>query len=158
MAEGTRSQELNRKWEETMRNVLNEHREALEKEMDALRSFVMESQQANTPHMVLPHSESGMGFHGSSSYQASTRLSRLEFPRFNGDNFRGWLLRCEQFFEVDNTPSETKVKLAVMHMEGRALQWHQVFSKSRFTSDVPSWEDYVRNLASQFWIRSMTTP
>lgn len=37
-----------------------------------------------------------------------------------------------------------------MHMDGKTLQQHQVFMKARLSRDPPSWEEYVRALASQF--------
>lgn len=37
-----------------------------------------------------------------------------------------------------------------MHLEGKALQWHQVFMKARYTRDLPSWEEYIKNLAARF--------
>ncbi|KAK4382273.1 Retrovirus-related Pol polyprotein from transposon [Sesamum angolense] len=48
--------------------------------------------------------------------------------------------------QVDYTPSNAKVKLAAVHLEGRALHWHQVYMKSRLTKEVPNWEEYVRAL------------
>ena len=59
----------------------------------------------------------------------STRQSKVDFPHFNGDDLNGWLYRCQQFFEVDGTPEEAKVKLAAINLEGRALQWHQNWTK-----------------------------
>ena len=34
-----------------------------------------------------------------------TKLSKLECPRFNGIDFKGWLLKIEQFFVVDQNQS-----------------------------------------------------
>nr|CAD1833858.1 unnamed protein product [Ananas comosus var. bracteatus] len=78
------------------------------------------------------------------------RLTKLEFPRFNGEELKGWLYRCEQFFEIDGTPEDSKVKIAAIHLEGRALQWHQVFMKARLTRSRPTWEEYVMALNTRF--------
>ncbi|KAG8374295.1 hypothetical protein BUALT_Bualt11G0116900 [Buddleja alternifolia] len=43
-----------------------------------------------------------------SGYQIPTKVSRVEFPHFNGEDLRGWLYKCEQFFEVDETPSAAR--------------------------------------------------
>ncbi|KAL0329173.1 UNVERIFIED_CONTAM: hypothetical protein Sradi_4904000 [Sesamum radiatum] len=83
-------------------------------------------------------------------YQILTKCSKVEFPKFNGDDLRGSVFKCEQFFEVDDTPSDEKVKLAAMHLEGRDLQWHQVYMKSRMTREVPNWEEYIRALYDRF--------
>ena len=35
-----------------------------------------------------------------------SRVIKIEFPRFGGEDVRGWLYKCEQFFRVDNVPDE----------------------------------------------------
>nr|CAD1842592.1 unnamed protein product [Ananas comosus var. bracteatus] len=57
--------------------------------------------------------------------QFLSRFTKVEFPRFDGMNLKGWVYRCEQFFEIDGTEEGAKVKLATIHLEGKALQWHQ---------------------------------
>lgn len=52
----------------------------------------------------------------------SSRLTKVGFPIFDGSQLRDWLYRCEQFFSLDNTPPELKVRLASIHLEGKALQ------------------------------------
>jgi len=32
--------------------------------------------------------------------------------------------RCEQFFEVDHITEHLQVKVAVIHLSGKALLWH----------------------------------
>ncbi|KAG8362966.1 hypothetical protein BUALT_BualtUnG0018600 [Buddleja alternifolia] len=83
-------------------------------------------------------------------YNMATKCSKVEFPRFNGEDLRGWIFKCEQFFEVDETLFDAKVRLAAVHLEGKALQWHQVYMKSRLTREIPSWEVYVRALYDRF--------
>lgn len=41
-------------------------------------------------------------------------------------------LKCEQFFSLDNTPLESKVRSASIHLDGTALQWHLNYVRSRF--------------------------
>ncbi|GKF91808.1 hypothetical protein Tco_0275509, partial [Tanacetum coccineum] len=31
-----------------------------------------------------------------------TRMTKIEFPKFGEDDVRGWLYKCEQFFEIDH--------------------------------------------------------
>ncbi|KAG8383721.1 hypothetical protein BUALT_Bualt04G0043300 [Buddleja alternifolia] len=83
-------------------------------------------------------------------YQIPSKVSRVDFPHFNGEDLRRWLYRCEQFFEVDDTPSNAKVKLVAVHLEGKALQWHQMLMKGRMTREVPNWEEYIRALNNRF--------
>ena len=51
---------------------------------------------------------------------------------------------------MNETPSEAKVKVAAMHLEGKALQWHQVYMKTRISRDPPAWEEYVKALGAKF--------
>nr|GEW44036.1 hypothetical protein [Tanacetum cinerariifolium] len=37
------------------------------------------------------------------------KLAKVEFPKFQGDDVRGWVFMCEQFFLIDNTPPEEKL-------------------------------------------------
>ena len=87
--------------------------------------------------------------HGRGQY-FSTRQSKVDFPRFNGEDLNGWLYKCHQFFEVDDTPPEMKVKLATINLEGRALRWHQNWVKYKKGTTNVAWEDYVKALDDRF--------
>nr|KYP37825.1 hypothetical protein KK1_040968 [Cajanus cajan] len=98
-----------------------------------------------------PPSHSGSSIRGGeSSYSCNTRLARLDFPRFNGDGIKQWLIQCETFFSVDNTPEDYKVRLAVVHFEGKALQWHSAYVKTVGLENLPSWLEYTRILLDRF--------
>ncbi|XP_022031865.1 uncharacterized protein LOC110932921 [Helianthus annuus] len=53
--------------------------------------------------------------------------------------------------QQDDTPERYKVRYAVVHLEGRALQWHQGFMKSsgKQICDV-TWDEYTRNASTRF--------
>ena len=51
-----------------------------------------------------------------------TKYSKLECPRFDGEDFRGWLLKIQQFFEADQTRESEKLRHVMMNLEGKALQ------------------------------------
>ena len=107
--------------------------------MAALRNLVIElhTQKAQAEGNDSPHN-SDTHINNGGGYQIPSWLSQVDFPRFNGEDFRGWLYKSEQFFEVDETPSYMKVKIAAMNLKGKALQWHQIFMKSRLTRETPS--------------------
>ncbi|KAG8390893.1 hypothetical protein BUALT_Bualt01G0130900 [Buddleja alternifolia] len=46
--------------------------------------------------------------------------------------------------------AETRVRLAVVYLEGKALQWHQVFMCTRIDRDMPNWGEYVTALLDRF--------
>lgn len=75
--------------------------------------------------------ESGKGRSGTAhNYSGRTRLAKLDFPRFDGDNMKEWLSKVEQFFSIDVTPDDLKVGLASMHFDGLASAWHQSLMQS----------------------------
>ena len=162
MAEGTRSQDIP-KFEESFRNTMKEHQEQVNQELESLQSMVMELGhqlvQKSPQESRLP-SASNDGTLGSSrnsqNYFALSRFTKVEFPRFNGEDYRSWLVRCEQFFDVDETPSHIKVKLAVIHLEGKALQCSPSIHEEKFDERIArmgrvregvggsGWQQFVR--------------
>ncbi|KAG8384286.1 hypothetical protein BUALT_Bualt04G0102600 [Buddleja alternifolia] len=143
-------------------DALKESCERTEKTIEDMRNMLAKLiEHQNQPP---PNVNGGLGLSGDvgespgiraphswgSGYQIPTKVSRVEFPHFNGEDLRGWLTKCEQFFEVDDTPPTAKVKLDAIHLEGKALQWHQMFMKGRLTRQVPNWEEYIRALSDRF--------
>ncbi|GJX92125.1 RNA recognition motif domain, eukaryote, nucleotide-binding alpha-beta plait domain protein [Tanacetum coccineum] len=53
-----------------------------------------------------------------------SRATRIEFPRFGGDDVKGWLFRSEHYIQVNNIPYESKVNFIATHLFGIALLWH----------------------------------
>ncbi|GJT35696.1 protein ABC transporter 1, mitochondrial [Tanacetum coccineum] len=47
--------------------------------------------------------------------------------QFSGDDVKGWLFRCEQFFSIDEIPDSQKVKLIYVHLFDNGLLWHKQF-------------------------------
>lgn len=45
----------------------------------------------------------------------------LQCPKFNRTNFRGLCSKLEQYFEADGVANNAKVRIAMLHLEGRAL-------------------------------------
>ncbi|KAD1274138.1 hypothetical protein E3N88_43077 [Mikania micrantha] len=81
----------------------------------------------------------------------NNRFSKFEFPKFDGKDVEGWIYKCEHFFTIDETPERLKVRYAAVHLEGRALQWHQ--SRVKFLGislSEMNWNDYVRSIEARF--------
>ncbi|XP_027157841.1 uncharacterized protein LOC113759461 [Coffea eugenioides] len=118
--------------------------------MATLRNLVLElhSQRGQSARNSPSDNEVSQG----RNYQAPTRFSRLEFPRFHGEDFQEWLFKIEKFFEVDETPNHVKMKMVAMNLEGKAVQRHQVFLRSRITRNLPAWEEYIKEMASRFGV------
>ncbi|KAJ1425372.1 Tify domain [Sesbania bispinosa] len=56
---------------------------------------------------------------------------------------------CNNFFSIDNTPDPIRVQLAIVHLEGRALQWHTALSKTLNCSSL-CWADYAQLVIARF--------
>ncbi|KAH7691763.1 hemagglutinin stalk domain-containing protein [Dioscorea alata] len=80
------------------------------------------------------------------------KLTKLELPKFSGVDLHDWLYKCHQYFEFDETPENMKGRIASLHLESRALQWHQNFIKCRVGGEDVSWNEYVIALNIRFGI------
>lgn len=97
--------------------------------------------------------------HTADSYGSTTRVGRVEFPQFGRTNFDDWLYRCQQFFEFEATPDFTKIRVIAIHLEGRALQWHQMWMKTRgVTGAMMGWDNYVAALSAHFSTKGYEDP
>ncbi|XP_071927614.1 uncharacterized protein [Coffea arabica] len=140
IAEGTRSHV--RKIEKHVRSMLKEQHKQFEREMTALWNLVIElhTQKAQGEGNGCPHN-SDAPTSSRRGYQVPSRLSRIDFPKFNGEDFRGWLYKSEQFFEVDETPNAVKVKIAAMSLEEYVRELSSRFGDSLY-------DDPMRELKS----------
>ncbi|GKA86443.1 putative mitochondrial protein [Tanacetum coccineum] len=77
-----------------------------------------------------------------------SRIAKIEFPKFYGDDPTGWVYRCNQFFKVDDIEEGDKVKLASMLLYDKALAWHQQFTRIHFEN--VNWDVYVEALLKRF--------
>lgn len=79
----------------------------------------------------------------------SSRMTKVEFPKFDGTDLRSWLYKCNQFFQLDNIDDAQKVRLAAIHLEGKALLWHQNFMK-KCSNVLPTWKKYTEEINLRF--------
>ena len=63
--------------------------------------------------------------------RVQSRRSKLDCLKFDGCDFLGWGLKVEQYFLAMSLANEDRVQTAMINLEGRALQWHQHFMKSK---------------------------
>ncbi|KAL4301787.1 hypothetical protein GQ457_10G024180 [Hibiscus cannabinus] len=82
--------------------------------------------------------------------QSSNLAYKLMCPRFDGHDFRGWLSKLEQYFEAESVPEETKIRLVMLHLEGKALQWHQLVTKNHGDLGQFTWDQYLKLLRDRF--------
>lgn len=80
-----------------------------------------------------------------------SRVTKLEFPRYAGDDPNEWFNRASQFFEYQETIDEQKVVLASFHLEGKANQWWQWLRRAyREEKKSVTWDVFVEELWARF--------
>lgn len=81
------------------------------------------------------------------TYPGRTRLTKIDFPRFDGGKINEWFSKAEEFFAIDNTPEEAKVGIASMHFDGAASTWHQALRQEDEEAVVLcNWRAYKNRL------------
>ncbi|KAK8938871.1 hypothetical protein KSP39_PZI011490 [Platanthera zijinensis] len=125
---------------------------------DQVRMFCETAQSGRAGGSGTPVSAADSPQQHHSTGPLTTRFSRLEFPKFSGEAVTDWIYRCEQFFEIDGTPEEQRVKIAAAHVEGKALFWHQAYMKARITRQGPYWEEYAQAITERFGSLLMDDP
>lgn len=79
-----------------------------------------------------------------------TKYSKLECPKFVGNDFKGWLLKIKQFLKANRTRKNKKLRIMMKHLEGRALQLHQRFMKNHESLQEVSQLIYVTKMKTKF--------
>ncbi|KAK2974245.1 hypothetical protein RJ640_016731 [Escallonia rubra] len=72
---------------------------------------------------------------------------KLSFPRFNGDNPRGWVRKCEQYFEFCPLHEDFKVAYASVHFEDQVEYWYATYIKPL---GKVNWDRFVKDLCARF--------
>ncbi|VFQ62981.1 unnamed protein product [Cuscuta campestris] len=57
--------------------------------------------------------------------------SKVEFPKFSGEDPQGWVLKAEKYFRYYGTSEEDKVEIAAMHLERDTLDLFSWISAER---------------------------
>ncbi|KAL1155954.1 hypothetical protein V6Z11_A08G059500 [Gossypium hirsutum] len=80
----------------------------------------------------------------------SVKASKLECPKFDGTDFRGWWTKLEQYFEAEGTPESSKVQVVMLNLEGRALEWHHFYSQRNGGLQMLAWPAYMKSRQDRF--------
>ena len=125
----------------------------LEESLKALSEAVLSS-RGNSVSQVLEkgnHSRTPQEEFERSHHNYASRTTKLEFPRYSGDDPTEWCNRATQFFEFQRTSDDQKVSLASFHLEGEANQWWQWLSKTyREEARAMTWEVFSEELWARF--------
>lgn len=115
------------------------------------QSFLMGNMTHQTPHTTLTEMEFRnqriRGENEHHGYFGNTN-PRFDFPRFDGNNPRSWLLKCLSYFKLMRTPPDAdKVSMAALHFEGKAMEWYQQISQE---DRVLTWDHFVELVSNRF--------
>ncbi|OMO67736.1 Retrotransposon gag protein [Corchorus olitorius] len=122
------------------------------------------SSPSNAPGVLGPVTSTTASHNSSSSNSSGdstrsyTKHLKIECPHFDGSDFVGWHHRILQFFEADSTPEHTKIRTVMMHLEGRALQWHLHFMRIAEASGQVTWHDYILGMRERFGCNQYRDP
>lgn len=105
------------------------------------------SQNHNLEGSSPNRNSSSEGTQGGTIGGVQTRISRVDFPQFNGEDPTGWIYKAEKFSKYQKTADEEKIALASFHLQDDALQWYKWFEK---TQKNVSWEEFTHALCVRF--------
>ncbi|GKB03765.1 retrotransposon gag domain, retroviral aspartyl protease, partial [Tanacetum coccineum] len=94
-------------------------------------------------------SKGSKNFDGESSWRGRHSYrpyNNIDFPNFSGGDPRGWLLKSKKYFRYYQIPDEEKVEIALMHLEGDALDLYSWLSNGQFIF----WEKLVQAFTKNF--------
>ncbi|TYI05474.1 hypothetical protein ES332_A10G090400v1 [Gossypium tomentosum] len=120
------------------------------------------SKDTEVPNVPLGHNLVDMGSvnlrNHSNVMGISDKISRLECPRFDGSDFHGWWTKLEQYFEAEAVPKGNKVRIVMLNLEGRALEWHHFYSQRNGGLQMLSWPAYIKSLQDRFGFGQFGNP
>ncbi|XP_026451897.1 uncharacterized protein LOC113352269 [Papaver somniferum] len=76
-----------------------------------------------------------------------THTPKVDFPRFNGTNPRGWALKCERYFNLHRFPDDERVDMAAIHFNSPIDSWFLNYQQSK---EFISWESFKHDICARF--------
>ncbi|XP_042065679.1 uncharacterized protein LOC121809207 [Salvia splendens] len=140
--------------EQKMQEMREEHKNDIRELMQSMAAINLQNQKNH-------EMETGEGSSKGNRYENGSdwgRSTRYEFPKFDGDGFEGWMMRAEYFFQVAKVPDEERVRVAAIHLEGKALQWHRGFESLHGDMAYADWPCYSSSLAARFGAHAYEDP
>ncbi|XP_059277948.1 uncharacterized protein LOC132032198 [Lycium ferocissimum] len=93
------------------------------------------------------------------NYPGISSYSKLDFPKFNGEDLKSWLFKVDKFFDFDNIDGQKSGIGCNSH--GGSIQWHQSFMRcnilppgmreiERFGADYDDPMEEIKKIANWF--------
>ncbi|PIN17346.1 hypothetical protein CDL12_10004 [Handroanthus impetiginosus] len=97
------------------------------------------SEQMQTSNSHCGYRKNRVGESDRSYQNNSTSFPKVEFSYFDSVDARGWVRKCNWYFQVISTfPDDQKVPLASVHFQGKVEMWFQNFIEGR---PLPTWKE-----------------
>lgn len=79
---------------------------------------------------------------------------KIEFSRFDGNNPRSWISKCNKFFNFNPISDESKMSLAQIYLDDKMDQWFQGYQR-RLESSVglSLWMRSLLGMPLLIWIQ-----
>ncbi|XP_026450670.1 uncharacterized protein LOC113350764 [Papaver somniferum] len=72
---------------------------------------------------------------------------KIVFPHFDGTNPRGWIRKCERFFQLNSVDNLKCVDLAFIHFDGKDDSWFLDYQEGKPFLD---WDKFVHDVCIRF--------
>lgn len=77
----------------------------------------------------------------------ASKLAKIEFPKFSGNDLTEWLTQVDQFFDYQRIDTSKKVYFASYHLQGEANQWWRWLKRTyQEEGNEISWDIFVEEL------------
>ncbi|RRT81669.1 hypothetical protein B296_00000082 [Ensete ventricosum] len=106
---------------------------------DRLRALFAEFRLGRSPSPTKPKQGESSERPTKKEEQATDLMQprmRVDFPRWEEEDSRGWLSRAERYFRYHQTPEASMVDIAAIHIEEDVIQWYNWY---KHTHGVPTW-------------------
>lgn len=80
---------------------------------------------------------------------------KFEFPKFDGQNHRTWICKCNKLFSHHVVAESQKLYLATMNLEGEAEEWYSGFVQE---GQELTWEGLVEEIMARFSPKAQVNP
>ncbi|GJR37171.1 gypsy/ty3 retroelement polyprotein [Tanacetum coccineum] len=137
---GTRTSSLEVQIDEATRNWVTNHVESVVCPLNERHEGIA----ASLAQLLVQQQYANRG-DGNSRFN---RLGKIEFPKFHGEDVKGWMFRVKQFFAIDAVGESHKIKLVSIHLYDRALTWHLQFIKTH--GEAVTWAEYEEAVLKRF--------
>lgn len=130
---------------------INDKLHHLEEVISKLADSISASKGVSSHHEHAALSRPRREKSGRERQQFPSRLAKLEFPCYSGDDPTEWFNCVTQFFDYQETTDDRRVVLASFHLEGEANQWWQWLRRAyQEDKQIVTWKAFVEELWARF--------